>query len=332
MNMLKIHQRGAVVLIFTVVLMTATLAILVYAANYVNLQQKRASNQAIHAQAFNAADAGIEFGLQYLSQNSTTIKASQVGGVINYGPTNASLTNVTLANNSRFSVVYTNPTTSNYKTMLITSTGTSADGTSSEVLRQYVYAGIPSLKYAITVKGNFISSGNVTITGPSTLRTGGNYTASGNNSILNPLLNDSALSSQSTDALFLEIFGITKAAMQAQSTYYATTSGINYGTLSGRVWINTTVVLSGNYTIGTIANPVLLIINGSLVASGNITVNGLIYVAGNTTTSGNVNYNGGMITEGNITMSGAGTAYNADIVTTFTPTTYGKIPGSWRDF
>jgi Tfp pilus assembly protein PilX len=329
------RQAGAAILIITVILLVAAVALFIFAATYIRLVTKTAANGYINNQAFEAAEAGLEFGLVYLTQNSSAIQATASGGYVNYGPSDSNITNVTLANNSKFSVVYKNPTANNYSLMLITATGVSADGTTTRVLSQQSEgAGGSSLSYTVTTQGDLITSGSGSVSGTNGIDAGGSIIQSGSWTVSSEKQNDSTLSSESSAALFNNIFGTTQTAMQAKSTQYATQTGVPWSSLSGNVWINSGVVYSGTMTIGTTSNPVALFVNGNFIYSGNLTVNGILYVMGTTTTSGNITVNGAIVSQGAITMSGTGVAFNQTIVNKLTggSDNYAKIPGSWRDF
>ncbi len=323
---------GAATLFMAVVLVTIVTLMILFAANYSIMMSKSVTNIKRSASATEAAQAGIEFGIAYITTNSSTVLANPVGGYVNYGSSDSNLTNVTLTNSSKYSVVFTNPIANNYQLIKITSTGVNDDGTSSKVISQLIYAGVSSLNAALTTQGNLVTSGNVTIPGANGVHVGGKVTQSGNVNIGSIIQNDTNLKNMTSSALFSSIFGVTMAQMQSQSTVYNTTSGLNYSGLTGKNYINTSVVVSGNYTIGTAANPVLLIINGNLIASGTMTIYGVVYVTGSTTMSGNVNFNGGLISQGAVTMSGSVGAYSASIVGKYTSQSYAKIPGSWKDF
>lgn len=325
-------QAGMATLVLAVILLIAAMVMTIYATQHGVLQQKSAANQIQNSQAFQAAEAGLETGLAYLNQNISTVTGSQSGGYINYGLSDSNITNISLGNNCRYSVVYTNPTQNNYQLLQITSTGTNADGTSIKIVSQQVYSGMSNLKYSVTTQRNMTTSGTVNITGQYGADVGGTYTQSGNVSISQMTQNDTQLANMSGNALFTNIFGMNKTQMQSQSAYFANTNGINYNNLSGTVWINANVALSGNNTIGTQANPVLLIVNGNLTASGTVNFYGIIYVTGTTTTSGSFNVNGGLVSEGSIVMSGTSSTYNTQIVNQLAPGSYAKIPGSWKDF
>lgn len=320
-------QEGAAILIITLILLTAAVTAVVYSAVYVNILMKTAANQNSSEQAFEAAEAGLQYGVAYLQTNSSTVTGSPSGGYINY-----SLAKTTLGNNSSFVVTYTNPTANNYQLLEVSATGTSADGSATRTVKQQVYSGSSALQYAVTTQGNLTASGIVTITGTNGVDVGGSITTSGIITISSEKQNDTALAGETGSSLFSGIFGMSESQMQSQATYYSNTSGINWSSLSGDVWINSGVVLAGTYTIGTVANPVLLIVNGNFVASGTITINGILYVTGSTTTSGAVTVNGGLVSQGAVTMSGTSAAYNSAVVSHFSSSTFGLVPGSWKDF
>jgi Tfp pilus assembly protein PilX len=328
-------QLGAAALILTTILMVAAVLIMIYAANFSMLQQKSSTNQKSNNQAFEAAQAGLQFGLVYLTKNASAIIATKSGGFINYGPSDTNLTNVTLANGSKFSVVYTNPTANNYDLIQITSTGTASDGTGTHTVQELAQSvSGASLPGTITTQSNVVASGNVSVTGNYAVDAGGSISTSGhvNFSSTNP--NDTNLTNMSADDLFTAITGVSKTTMQAQSTYYPNSSGVNYSNLSGNVWINSSVSLAGNTTVGSAANPVLLVVNGNFSGSGTVAFYGLLYVTGTTSLSGTFDLHGGLISEGQITMSGTAATYDSGILKkVLTGTgTYAKVPGSWKDF
>jgi Tfp pilus assembly protein PilX len=323
---------GAVTLFMSVVLMTISTLIVLFAANYSFTHTKAVLNHTKNQQAYHAAQAGLEYGIAYVAQHGSTITGSPVSGYVNYGSADMNLTNVSLANYAKYSVTYTNPVANNYRLLAITSTGVSDDGTATEIVRQQVYASVSSLNAAITTQGDLVSSGDVSIVGPNGVHAGGSVTQSGNVTINSIVQNDTMLRDMTSDALFSSVFGVSKASMQAQSTYFANTSGLQYNTLTGKNWINSNVVISGNNTIGTPSNPVLLVINGSLIASGTVNIYGVVYVMGGLTMLGNVNFIGGVVAEGAVTVSGSVGTYNSSIVSAFAASHYAKVPGSWKDF
>lgn len=331
-------QTGAGLLIITVILLLVILLSMIYATRHSIFQAKSTSNQYSNNQAYEAAQAGLEFGLVYLSQNPNTIIASATGGYINYGSGDTNLTNVTLANNSRYSVVYTNPTQNNFNIITITSTGTNADGTSTKTLREQVSRSSSSLASA-NIRGSVtVSGGGGNITGATAIHSGGSAdpaAVSGGGTIN---ANDSTLASMSNDEFFMSVFGVNKATKQAQSTYYASGGSVPWGSLSGSVWINGDTSMAGNTTDGTVANPVIVIINGNFTATGTAVINGAVYATGNIDLGGTNNVNGIVFSEGNIHFGGTSNLnFNTSIVNNllnngFITTSFAKIPGSWKDY
>src|SRR3990167_10244093 len=117
---MKKHSAGAATLLMSLILVMVVTLLMVFAANYGTLMSRSTANLLRGAQAYEAAQAGLEFGVAYLINNKTTITASAISGSINYGAAIGSL-NVTLANNSSFAVRYTNPTPFNVSLIQITS-------------------------------------------------------------------------------------------------------------------------------------------------------------------------------------------------------------------
>jgi Tfp pilus assembly protein PilX len=65
------QQRGATTLVIaTMLLVTATLIVL-FAGSYSLMQQKITANQYRNQQAYMAAEAGLEFGINYLQVNTS---------------------------------------------------------------------------------------------------------------------------------------------------------------------------------------------------------------------------------------------------------------------
>jgi len=325
------HQSGAALLVMTLILMLAAGLAIVFAANYSLLQQKTANNQQDSVVALAAAEAGLEYALAYLSANTSTITGAASSGIINY-----TFATVTQADGSTYSVVITNPTISDYSRLQITATGTSPDAQAQRIVKQEVYTSGSAIKYALTTQDNLIMSGNSSVTGPYGVDAGGAVIRSGSSSISNMLANDSIIASMTSTQFFTNFFGVSSSVKQANSTNYSSSSGVPWNNLSGSVWINSSVSLSGNNTIGSPTNPVILIVNGPLTLSGNTTVYGLIYATGTVSVSGSFSMTGGLVSEGNILTSGnAQINYDASILNQLSLAgggSYAKLPGSWQDF
>lgn len=357
-------MRGAATLIITVILLVTSTMIIIFAANQGKILQKLSANQSRNAQAFQAAEAGLEYGLSYLKQNSATILANPSGGYIQPF-SNSSTTNVTLANNSKYSIVYTNPIANNYTIIKITSTGVSDDNTSTRIVSQEVAFGsllatIPSTP--ITSKGAVSITGNSTIANPSgaiAIASAANVSFGGSGTTVTTLgtgnagsvqQNVNSLSSTSQNDFFATYFGTNTNSVKAKvANYYTSSSNTNYSaTLNGMtgtsIWIDqlsgSTTTINGNTTIGSAANPVMLIINGNFAVSGNVVIYGFVYVIGSTginTLTGNTQIIGGLVTTDALNITGnINVTYNTTVLNNLKNqgaiSYYAKIPGSWKDF
>lgn len=361
-----LRQKGAATLIITAILLSAALLLLVFSAQYGMMQQKLTSNQTRASEAFQAAEAGLEFASAYLVANSATITASPSNGYINYGASDSALTNVALSNGSQFSVVYTNPTQNNYQLIQMTSTGTSADGTSTRVVSEQAYKQQSSFNFSasalknVTLVGgavlrNTVNNLNVTSGGSVTINNGGyTMTSSGLSSFQGNIKSDvqqnvSTYGSMSETTYFQSIFGATKASMQstaqASNTYY-NNSGPDYSqTLNGKkgqtIYINqtngATVNIGQGVTIGSEANPVTLVVNGNLTIANGATIYGFVYASSPTAAvnlAGGARIFGGIATGGSLSISNAFqlTYTKYPLASSGSSGTFATVPGTWKDF
>lgn len=361
-------QQGAATLIISVMLLVTITLIVVFAANYNVMQQKVTSNSYQNNQAYEAAEAGLEFGIVYLKQNSATILANPVSGYIP-AYTNAATQNVALANNSTFTIAYANPVANNYNLITITSTGTSSDSTSTRTMSQKVQLGsllstpptVPLItKGSVTMSGNAVISnpnGGSTINSSSTIGFSGNSktTVAGgvtgsNSSITGADLtqNNATTAAMSNQTFFQTYFGSTQSAVQATVAHsYSNSTTTSYnsilnGMTGTSIWIDQTggqANISGNTVIGSAANPVLMIVNGNLDISGNAIVYGFIYVIGGVATdlTGNAKIYGGVVSTDALSLSGNTLiTFNTAVLTAIQTQAgmgyFAKVPGAWKDF
>lgn len=360
-------RQGAATLIMTVILLVSITLIVIFAAKYSVTQQKIISNGNRNQQAFEAAETGLEFGLSYLRQNSATILATKVSGYVQpYSDSNT--TNVTLANGSKYSIVYSNPVANNYTLILITSTGTSDDGSATHTVSQQVQFGSilgTSPTNSLTAKGNVSLTGNseiINTVNNHTVASGGNtslggsattVTSGGTSSTASVMKSDiqqnvSSISSQSDADFFSTYFGLSQATVKSNANYTYSNVGDYSATLSGKtgsvIWIDQTdgnqATISGNVTIGSAASPNIIIVNGSLKLSGSAIIYGLVYVIGGETTdstvTGNTAINGALISSFNLDLKGStAITYNSTILNSIKNSVgnyWAKVPGTWKDF
>jgi hypothetical protein len=103
-------------------------------------------------------------------------------------------------------------------------------------------------------------------------------------------------------------------------------------------WINGAAALSSNVTLGSTADPMLIVVNGTLNVTGPMQINGLLYSRGNiswTNTSAQLSLlTGGLIGEGTLDSFGlVDLAYDAGVMDVLSNKTgsFVRVPGSWRD-
>jgi hypothetical protein len=161
--------------------------------------------------------------------------------------------------------------------------------------------------------------------------------------------NLSSLQNTSSDDLFATYFGAPANNIKSGfAHYYSNNNNTNYSsTLNGMtgtsVWIDQTngdAVINGITTIGSVANPVLLVINGNLSMSGSVIIHGFIFVTGTsgiTTSLGNITIDGALMTTQNLTISGSSNIiFNPTLLNTLQTIPgivyFAKVPGSWKDF
>lgn len=362
------NMLGAVTLVTSIILFVVSTLIIIFAANFGVMQQKTAANINYNAQAFQAAEAGLEFAINYLRTNSATILANPVNGYIP-AYTDGNISNVNLANNSSFTVVYSNPTAYNYSLIQITSTGTSADGTATRIIKQQVQMGsliANTGTTAATSKGTVAMSGHSDIINTNTNKTilsassvsltenASTTTSSGGSSPGNInadiTQNDDTLD-DTTQPYFISNYlgsSSTNSIIGKVAYYYSNSGNTNYSsTLNGMqgtsIFINQssgTATIGGFTTIGTTNSPVLLIVNGTLRLNGVLNFYGFILnisSSGSTTVNGFANIYGGIATMNNLITDDWGSiTYNSTVLTNLqnlnTMKYYAKVPGTWKDF
>ena len=356
----KQKQKGAAVLVITAMLVILAVLLFVFAFSYVRMQQKTATNQYYNDQAFQAAEAGLEYGAAYLQTNASTVTGTASAGVIN-----DTLTTVTMTDGSTYSVNFTNPTVNDYTLLTIKSTGTNKDGTSTRVLQQQVYEKSTNITYTAMTAGNVSFVGGSTMTntttnlnmaigGTLTINNGAStYTSSGQSSsqgnIKSDIVqNDSAFSGLSESQFFQTLFGASEATVQAtataSSTYYnnAVAGGDYSQKLSGMtgkvIYINqSTVSLGQGVTIGSSADPVTIIVEGDLTVANGVTIYGFVYASGPSAgfnLAGGAKIFGGMASYGTMNISNGFqiTFQNIPALQSGGAGSYTKVPGSWKDF
>ena len=359
-------QRGMANIMTTLVLLMVMTSMTLYATSTSKTEVLVSTNETLESQAFESAEAGLEYARSYINANSLAMLVDSDNDGFIDAVNDPNITSGTLETGHGYVFSLSNPIANNFDMILITSTGTTSDTSTARTVRQ-----LYSLQTALNDSGpaaGLISygginlGGNVLINNPSTqysIWAGGNVgftgsagsnNGSGDVSDRNGLgndvdANDTQLSNLTGDEFFEVFFTGDKAEIRNMATsYYSNTGNTNYSSaLDGKtgqiIWIDQDgeAQINSNVTIGSPTEPVILIVNGDFVLNGNATVYGMVYVTQdwNNTGGGTLNVEGAVVVEGNV--SGNGTpnvVYNTTIITNLASSygSFASIPGSWRDF
>jgi Tfp pilus assembly protein PilX len=360
-------QTGMSTLTMAIVLLVAMTSIAMYGTKTAKNEVIASANETRTSHAFESAEAGLEYARAYINANTlSALTDADNDGYID-PIADASLTSGTLENSDLYAFTFTNPTPNDFNTILISSTGTSSDGSTTRTVSQ-----LYSIQTALAGTGpqaGFIARNDVTLGGsvsianpdtPYSIWSGGTVGLSGaastgngdgdssnQHSKGNDIVDEDSNLASLSDAQFFDLFftGSPDEIRNMATSYYSNTTDTNYNSdLSGKageiIWIDQTsgeARLNSNITIGSPTEPVILVINGDLHINGNTTIYGVVYVMNdwNNSGGGTLDITGAAIVEGNF--SGTGTpniTYDAGIVGDVADNfgSYAAVPGSWRDF
>lgn len=235
----------------------------------------------------------------------------------------------------------------------------------SEVIQTVVFrgglAGAPSApltaKGTVDLNGSAIEVTNLDeATNGLTVHAGGAVTAANPSSNLTTLpgappessvaSSDSELSTITPDDFFMKFFGQDKATYKDNSDYQISCGGVCNTSVNGKtasiIWVDVpagqSFTLNSTTTVGSAANPVILVVNGNLELRGSATIYGLVYstaVLWDNTGGGTSQIVGAAISEGDFEANGTpNPTYDASVLNKLASSVgnYYKIPGSWRDF
>lgn len=360
----KRFMQGYATLAASTLLLLAITTLALFAAKTAVNEQRVAANEYRSKQAFEAGEAGVEFGGIHLdAENGTIVVDNDSDGYVD-SYSNASTTNVAQTNGTSYSITFSNPIANDFSVIEVTAVGTSDDGSVLRTIKQ-LYANIPAIQTAppaaIVTKGAVNISGNVTVTNTvndQTIWSGGSATLGGSAETVSSTggsdrnftgtdisQNDATLAAKTNEEFFQTFFADTSANVKASADlYYNNSTDTNYsGLVDGQkgkvIWIDQTAGearFTSNSTIGTEQAPVILIINGDAKMAGTLTVYGVVYITQNWSNAGggNLNVFGSVMVAGDLSTTGTpNVTYRSDIHNKVTQTIgkYTKLPGSWRD-
>ncbi len=115
------------------------------------------------------------------------------------------------------------------------------------------------------------------------------------------VVGDTSLASLSNDAFFAKFFDVSPQVYR-ETQVNKTVAPADVGTLAGAqaltIWITGDVTLPANAVIGTLENPVTIIVDGVLTLGSNTVVNGLVYARGGVEGNGGTTIYGALINAG----------------------------------
>jgi hypothetical protein len=160
----------------------------------------------------------------------------------------------------------------------------------------------------------------------------------------------SLLSLTTADRMFKSVFGMDRATYRSQPAIVRVTcSGACDSLIAGKVsdnpgriiWVQGPATIDSNLVLGSVAEPVMMVVQGNLTVSANLQLFGVLYLhdaSGNTnwsTTAGSTLIDGAVIAEGNLSITGTPTiSFDPNVLRTINLTqgSMVRVPGSWRDF
>lgn len=358
-------QHGYALLVASSLILIGLSITTLVATKSMYFEQKSQRDQYYQRIAFQAAEAGLEHGLGHFYNNQSTIlQDSNNDGFINIY-TNAAISDVALSSSSGYTVTYTNTIAYSYKTIEITSTGFADNGDAKRTLRELVtiYPILTTpppasmvVKGSTTLNGNIVltnnqtnfniwSGGAVSLTGSATTATSSGTASRGGALDTDVMSNDAGLSALSIDQFFNDFFSQTKAQVKenANLTYNNSSTTNMSAVLDGingqSIWLSQTsgvAAFNSNISIGSLEQPVVLIVDGPVQINAVVTIYGVVYIAGTWSNSGagTLNVVGGIIAESNLVANGIlNVNYNQTVFDNLDQVGhYAKVPGSWRDF
>ncbi len=344
-------HKGAATLIFTTVMLFSITVIGIYSARNALTGIRTVYNQTLALQAQQAAEAGLDYGLNNLTWNLVSTGSNTIYTDIGTPRTTTVNGKTVSTHSAKFKLL----TAGDYTTVEVVGTGTASDGATS---RQYISLAkfVPTIGYtspaALTVHGNVSATSSVSLANTVQdvgIWAGGTLTGSPTVTV-SPgagdgiYTNDADLAALSNDGFFENYFSESKDTIRGRATRVDCTTPCNASDpkiqalvgQGGLIWIDGDLTLDSAITLGSSTDPVILVVNGNFTMNHtNAEVFGQLYVAGdwNNGTGGGRVFGTAMV-EGNFSAGGPlQFSYDAPTLTqTATLGIYAKIPGSWRDF
>lgn len=364
-------QKGAILLV-TLTLLFALTILSSFGAKVVVTETRLSSNEMHIAKSSHAADSGIDLFLAQVADS--TQRAILLDDADANGQPDGTINGTLGTSSQTYSITLNAPTAGDFGIIDVNSIGCSdgyagtcdTNAPSHKVIQQYFaltgaltnspnaaltakdYVNIPSSPDVVRLAGDgdlVVLTGGAYSDNPATTLISNGVDVSG----LAPAppfvdSNDATLAAMSDDDFFESFFGVTKETFKGFAENINCGGGCDKNDLHAALALNNNQVIWAdgditllNDTFGTVANPIILIVDGNLELRGGASINGLVYVmaddwdangAGNAAINGAAIGEGGFDTNGNITIT-----YNPAILSNLEEYIVGvaRISGSWID-
>jgi Tfp pilus assembly protein PilX len=349
------RQRGSAALIVTLMLFLA-MALAAFAVNrHLVFEQRTSANQARATQAFEAAEAGLEWAQAQL--NST--QRIGVDCLPSADPAALSFRERYLAIDSATGAI---TATALNPACVRTGSGWSCSCPASGPARLSAPTGTePAPAFALqflpasragTVR--ILASGCTSVAGVCQPGSTATADATARTEVALALfaglrtppvaaLTTRNAASQTTDQFFAASFGIDKATWQRQSVVARLSCGVDCGAAihdaiaagSALIWVDGDLTLTAPVMLGSAGQPVVIVTSGAVRLDGSVTIIGAVYAASVSLGSASAIVQGAVLNEGPY----AGPAVpdfrlDTSVLATLTHQTgsFARVIGSWRDF
>lgn len=331
------HSRGFTTLLFTLVILMSLVGFSYISASTLTTHQQNISQDKIALEAFNAAQAGLDYGVPYLTDHYATL-ANNSSVEFNNG------------DGSSTTVVFT--FVDGKDLIRINSTGSAADGSERRLQQLVQYkadSGNGNLSFALQSQGGVVMKNNAIVSDLSgsaqTIRSGGDVSLSNNAktvlstgvSSIGPsnigsdiVMNDFSFSAVNDADLFLNFLKSPFVDFQSATTSMNFTPKTGNYTYNNLTNINGTSIgvnhsnglgkVGNNAKLGSVNSPVVLKItlngNASFQISNNAIVHGKIITSqGSILLDNNTHLYGDLIVDGDVTL-GNNVIVDGDVITT----------------
>jgi len=312
------QQKGYLSLV--AILLVVVVALIGTAATYqFTSDNRQATHSLFSAKAFYVAVSGIEYAKHQLKNTAAscgnTITSPGITALSGTFSVTTSLSGTQCTLTSTGSSYFPNTTTvaaTRTVRSVLTSMG-AAPNTMASAGPISMTGNATITNYSVTngsadyPGSTIVSSGTVSISGSAITAVSG-LSPSSNATTQNPdIIQNAAISASD---LYSQYFSVPISTLQATSTIVTNGNQLSSG---GVTYFSAgNLMIAGNRTVGSAANPAILFVNGDLNLQGTLVFYGLIYTTGALTISANTTITGAIASQGAITKTTGTTIINFD--------------------